>query len=60
MFVMNLLGYQYPAQYPPYYQMAPVYRWYQRDDKPSPEVEMEPRTKGENPRQGRRCGNSAC
>lgn len=38
-------GYQYPAQYPPYYQMAPVYRWYQRDDKPSPEVEMEPRTK---------------
>ena len=30
--------------------MAPVYSWYQNDEKPSPEVTMEPNTQGKNPR----------
>lgn len=37
-------GYQYTPQYPPYYKMAPVYSWYQRDSKPTPAVEMEPKS----------------
>lgn len=36
-------GYQYGAPYP-YYKMAPVYSWYQRDEKLSPEIKMEPST----------------
>lgn len=41
------LGYQYQP-YPPYYKMAPVYSWYQRDQEPAAEVKMEPDSKGEN------------
>lgn len=41
-------GFQYsPPQYPPYYKMAPVYSWYQRDENPAPEVVMEPSNQGE-------------
>ena len=39
-------GYQYTPQYPPYYKMTPVYSWYQRDSKPTPAVEMEPKSQG--------------
>ncbi|XP_015766986.1 PREDICTED: uncharacterized protein LOC107345759 [Acropora digitifera] len=37
-------GYQYQP-YPPYYKMAPVYSWYQRDQEPAAEVKMEPDSK---------------
>lgn len=29
--------------------MAPVYSWYQQDEKPSPAVEMEPNSEGKFP-----------
>ena len=29
--------------------MAPVYSWYQRDEKPAPAVEMEPNSEGNRP-----------
>ncbi|KAJ7374906.1 hypothetical protein OS493_005264 [Desmophyllum pertusum] len=35
-------GYQYRPPYPYVYKMAPVYSWYQRDKKPSPDVQIEP------------------
>ena len=40
-------GYQYKSpSYPYLYKMAPVYSWYQRDEKPPPAVEMEPSCEG--------------
>lgn len=40
-------GYQYkPPSYPYLYKMAPVYSWYQRDEKAAPAVEMEPNSEG--------------
>lgn len=43
-------GYQYrPPSYPYLYKMAPVYSWYQRDEKPAPAVEMEPHSEGNLP-----------